>query len=50
MAKKKDAKKAVTGKKTKRCKHCKTKIKSNAKVCPNCGKKQGGILPKKLPI
>lgn len=44
MAKKKDAKKAVTGKKTKRCKHCKTKIKSNAKVCPNCGKKQGGIL------
>lgn len=29
---------------TKICKHCKTEIAKNAKVCPNCNKKQGGIL------
>ena len=28
---------------TKQCKHCKTDIPFNAKVCPNCRKKQGGI-------
>lgn len=27
---------------TKPCKHCKTEIPINAKVCPNCHKKQGG--------
>lgn len=27
---------------TKTCKHCKTEISYDAKVCPNCGKKQGG--------
>ena len=31
-------------KETKICKHCKTEISKNAKVCPNCNKKQGGIL------
>ena len=25
----------------KKCKHCQTEIDSNAKVCPNCRKKQG---------
>lgn len=30
--------------KTKTCKHCKTEIPSGAKVCPNCRKKQGGVL------
>lgn len=29
---------------TKLCKHCKTEIPAAAKVCPNCKKKQGGIL------
>lgn len=29
---------------TKLCKHCKTEIPAGAKVCPNCRKKQGGIL------
>ncbi len=29
--------------KTKLCKHCKTEIPGDAKVCPNCKKKQGGI-------
>lgn len=29
---------------TKLCKHCKTEIPYGAKVCPNCRKKQGGIL------
>lgn len=29
---------------TKLCKHCKTEIPAAAKVCPNCRKKQGGIL------
>lgn len=29
---------------TKLCKHCKTEIPAGAKVCPNCKKKQGGIL------
>lgn len=29
---------------TKLCKHCKTEIPYNAKVCPNCRKKQGGKL------
>lgn len=29
---------------TKVCKHCKTEIPKKAKVCPNCRKKQGGIL------
>lgn len=28
---------------TKLCKHCKTEIPKNAKVCPNCRKKQSGI-------
>lgn len=29
---------------TKLCKHCKTEIPYGAKVCPNCRKKQGGML------
>ena len=29
---------------TKLCKHCKTEIPADAKVCPNCRKKQGGII------
>ncbi len=29
---------------TKICKHCKTEIPYDAKVCPQCRKKQGGIL------
>ncbi len=29
---------------TKICKHCKTEIPKKAKVCPNCRKKQGGIV------
>lgn len=29
---------------TKLCKHCKTEIPASAKVCPNCRKKQGGII------
>lgn len=28
---------------TKLCKHCKTLIPKDAKVCPNCRKKQGGV-------
>ena len=28
---------------TKFCKHCKTSIPKDAKVCPNCRKKQGGV-------
>lgn len=31
-------------KETKLCKHCQTEIPKKAKVCPNCRKKQGGIL------
>ena len=32
---------------TKICKYCKTEISSDAKICPNCRKKQGmGIVPK----
>lgn len=33
-----------TQEQTKICKHCKTAIPKKAKVCPNCRKKQGGIL------
>ena len=34
---------------TKICKHCKTEMPYDAKVCPNCRKKQGlGIIPKAL--
>ena len=29
---------------TKKCKHCKTEIPKDAKICPNCRKKQGGKL------
>lgn len=29
---------------TKLCKYCKTEIPAGAKVCPNCRKKQGGVL------
>lgn len=29
---------------TKLCKHCQTEIPKKAKVCPNCRKKQGGIV------
>lgn len=29
---------------TKSCKHCKTEIPYEAKVCPQCRKKQGGVL------
>ena len=29
---------------TKLCKHCKTEIPADAKVCPNCRKKQGGKI------
>lgn len=29
---------------TKVCKHCKTEIPAGAKVCPQCRKKQGGML------
>jgi len=32
------------GKGTKLCKHCKTEIPKDAKVCPNCRKKQGSKL------
>ena len=32
---------------TKLCKHCKTEIPYDAKICPQCKKKQGmGIVPK----
>lgn len=31
-------------KETKLCKHCQTEIPKKAKVCPNCRKKQGGIV------
>lgn len=30
--------------KTKLCKHCKTEIPAGAKICPNCRKKQGGMV------
>lgn len=29
---------------TKKCKYCKSEIDKKARVCPNCRKKQGGIL------
>ncbi len=29
---------------TKKCKHCQSDIPKKAKVCPQCGKKQGGML------
>ncbi len=29
---------------TKLCKHCKTEIPKKAKVCPNCRRKQGGVV------
>lgn len=29
---------------TKICKHCKTEIPYNAKICPQCRKKQGGKM------
>lgn len=29
---------------TKICKHCKSEISAGAKICPNCRKKQGGIV------
>lgn len=29
---------------TKKCKHCQSDIPKKAKVCPQCGKKQGGAL------
>lgn len=29
---------------TKLCKHCKVEIPKGAKICPNCKKKQGGVL------
>lgn len=35
---------------TKLCKHCKTEIQKKAKVCPQCQKKQGMGLAKKLLI
>ena len=28
----------------KMCKHCKAEIPKTAKVCPNCNKKQGGVI------
>ncbi len=31
-------------KETKICKHCQSEIPKKAKICPNCRKKQGGIL------
>lgn len=31
-------------KETKLCKHCQTEIPKKAKICPNCKKKQGGIV------
>lgn len=30
--------------KTQLCKHCKTEIPGDSKICPNCNKKQGGVL------
>jgi len=27
---------------TKKCKHCKSEIEKNAKICPSCNRKQGG--------
>lgn len=33
-------------KETKICKHCNMEMAKKTKVCPNCGKKQGGILKK----
>ena len=30
--------------KTKKCKHCQSDIPANAKVCAQCGRKQGGKL------
>lgn len=32
------------GNETKVCKYCQTEISKKAKVCPNCKKKQGGIV------
>lgn len=29
---------------TKKCKHCRSEIDKKASVCPNCRKKQGGVL------
>ena len=31
--------------KTKKCVHCQSEIPLEAKICPNCNKKQGGIMP-----
>lgn len=36
--------KEIQSNETKKCKHCQTDIPKKASVCPNCRKKQGGIL------
>ncbi len=36
--------KEIQNNQTKKCKHCQSDIPKKAKVCPNCRKKQGGIL------
>lgn len=33
-------------KETKICKHCNMEMSKKTKICPNCGKKQGGIVKK----
>ena len=48
--KKKTTTKAKTKPKTKKCKHCKSDMPYAAKVCPTCGRRQGGGVLKIIMI